>query len=65
MEYYIQTRLPKKVKLLRLKQRQGLVRARLKGAKSANGNVLMFLDAHCEVTKQWLVKNNEFISFSF
>ncbi|XP_031780011.1 polypeptide N-acetylgalactosaminyltransferase 1-like [Nasonia vitripennis] len=54
LEYYIQTRLPKKVKLLRLDERQGLVRARLKGAKSATGDVLMFLDAHCEVTKQWL-----------
>ncbi|XP_011494575.1 PREDICTED: polypeptide N-acetylgalactosaminyltransferase 1 [Ceratosolen solmsi marchali] len=54
LEYYIQTRLPKKVKLLRLQQRQGLVRARLKGAKSASGDVLMFLDAHCEVTKNWL-----------
>jgi polypeptide N-acetylgalactosaminyltransferase len=47
--------LPKKVKLLRLEQRQGLVRARLKGAKNASGDVLMFLDAHCEVIKQWLV----------
>lgn len=50
----------KKVKLLRLHERQGLVRARLNGAKNATGDVLVFLDAHCEVTKGWFVfpKNN-------
>lgn len=53
LDYYLSTRLPAKVKLLRLPHRQGLIRARLHGARSAVGDVLMFLDAHCEVIKDW------------
>lgn len=54
LDYYLSTRLPAKVKLLRLPYRQGLIRARLHGAKNAVGDVLVFLDAHCEVIKDWL-----------
>ncbi|XP_068617716.1 polypeptide N-acetylgalactosaminyltransferase 3-like [Battus philenor] len=43
-----------KVHLLRSKERSGLVGARLSGARSATGDVLVFLDAHCEVTQGWL-----------
>jgi len=53
LDYYLSTRLPAKVKLLRLPYRQGLIRARLHGAKNAVGDVLVFLDAHCEVIKDW------------
>jgi len=53
LDYYLSTRLPAKVKLLRLPHRQGLIRARLHGAKNAIGDVLVFLDAHCEVIKDW------------
>lgn len=53
LDYYLSTRLPVKVKLLRLPYRQGLIRARLHGAKNATGDVLVFLDAHCEVIKDW------------
>lgn len=42
------------VKILRLKKRQGLIRARLEGAKVAKGPVLTFLDAHCECSKGWV-----------
>jgi len=42
------------VKILRSKERNGLVRARLMGAREAQGDVLTFLDAHCETTTGWL-----------
>lgn len=32
----------------------GLIRARLQGARVATGDVMIFLDAHCEATKDWI-----------
>lgn len=43
-----------RVRLLRLRERSGLIRARLAGAREARGSTLAFLDAHCEVTEGWL-----------
>ena len=43
-----------KVKVVRMPQREGLVRARLRGAKVSRGEVLTFLDSHCEATEGWL-----------
>ncbi|KAG6445153.1 hypothetical protein O3G_MSEX003752 [Manduca sexta] len=43
-----------KVQILRSSERNGLVGARLMGAKKATGDVLLFLDAHCEVTHGWI-----------
>lgn len=39
------------VRILRSPNRTGLVGARLMGARTAVGDVLVFLDAHCEVLK--------------
>ncbi|RCN38818.1 glycosyltransferase, group 2 family protein [Ancylostoma caninum] len=45
---------PVPVKIVRTKQRVGLIRARLMGAQEATGDVLTFLDSHCECTEGWL-----------
>ncbi|XP_075141566.1 polypeptide N-acetylgalactosaminyltransferase 3-like [Leptodactylus fuscus] len=42
------------VKLVRQKERKGLVSARLLGVSVAKGEILTFLDAHCECFNGWL-----------
>ncbi|XP_053691775.1 polypeptide N-acetylgalactosaminyltransferase 3 [Sabethes cyaneus] len=53
LENYVQT-LPVVVSVLRLNKREGLVAARLMGARVATGDTLTFLDAHCECSPGWL-----------
>ncbi|KPM06532.1 polypeptide N-acetylgalactosaminyltransferase 5-like protein [Sarcoptes scabiei] len=53
LENYV-AKLPVPVKVLRTGKRSGLIRARLIGADQVQGEVITFLDAHCECTKGWL-----------
>ncbi|KAK3923403.1 Polypeptide N-acetylgalactosaminyltransferase 35A [Frankliniella fusca] len=51
---YVLHELPEKVVLLKTPQREGIMRARMFGAKEASGEVLVFLDSHIEVNEGWL-----------
>lgn len=43
-----------KVRVLRAAERQGLIRARLLGARNTTASIITFLDAHVECTVGWL-----------
>ncbi|XP_017772044.1 PREDICTED: polypeptide N-acetylgalactosaminyltransferase 3 [Nicrophorus vespilloides] len=53
LDEYVKS-LPVTTKVIRNSKRVGLVKARLQGAARSFGEVLVFLDAHCECTRGWL-----------
>ncbi|XP_043930770.1 polypeptide N-acetylgalactosaminyltransferase 13 [Protopterus annectens] len=53
LEEYVQN-LEVPVLIRRMKHRSGLIRARLHGASVSHGQVIAFLDAHCECATGWL-----------
>ena len=47
-------KLSSKVRVIRNSERSGLIKSRLAGAEASIGDVLIFLDSHCEATPGWI-----------
>lgn len=53
LKVYIDKHMPI-IKVIKLDKRSGLIKARIVGAQAALGDVLVFLDSHCEAYHNWL-----------
>lgn len=51
---YVNQMFGTKIKIVENSERQGLIKARMTGAKTATGEVIVFLDSHMEVFNSWL-----------
>lgn len=54
LDEYVQKCLPEKIKVIRNRKREGLIRGRMIRAAHTIGEVLVFLDSHGEVNVAWL-----------
>ncbi|XP_040574902.1 polypeptide N-acetylgalactosaminyltransferase 5 [Lepeophtheirus salmonis] len=54
LDEYIAQHFEGLVKVVRLKERHGLMRSRMEGIKASSAQILTFLDSHIEVTVGWL-----------
>uniref|UniRef100_A0A914H9W3 Glycosyltransferase 2-like domain-containing protein n=1 Tax=Globodera rostochiensis TaxID=31243 RepID=A0A914H9W3_GLORO len=43
-----------KIRFMKASERQGLIRAKVLASREAKGDVIVFLDSHCEVSPGWL-----------
>lgn len=54
LDDHIKYNFPHKVHVIRLPKRSGLMQARMAGIKNATGEVVVVMDAHIEVSTNWL-----------
>ncbi|CAG9809706.1 unnamed protein product [Chironomus riparius] len=68
LQKYVDVNFGKKVKIINLPERKGLIRTRMEGARAATGEILLFFDSHMEVGYNFLppllapIKENRRIS---
>ncbi|KYN22322.1 PREDICTED: polypeptide N-acetylgalactosaminyltransferase 35A-like [Trachymyrmex cornetzi] len=54
IKVYIRNNFDDRIRLFKTERREGLIRARVFGARKATGKVLIFLDSHIEVNEMWI-----------